>query len=637
MSEKKFYGYMGRILRVDLTRQKVVSEELSEKMARNFVGGTGFAGYILFNELKPGIDPLGPENILIFATGPVTGTLWPGSGEYIVAAKSPVTGIYGESHSTWNFGAELKQSGYDMIIFYGSSENPVYLYIDNGDAKIIKADDIWGKTTGETNKILKEKHGKDIHVACIGPAGENMVKMAAIVTDHIGTCARCAIGAVMGSKKLKAVAVRGDFSIEVYDPDGFFEFYLEQREKIEKDPFVPGQRTYGTTLLVSAMQTIGRLPTKNHYQGVFDHYDRINEQQVVKRSVGHIGCHACPISCRNVIKIQGPYGSYIKEHPEYEAFDALGANVLNADFESIVEADRLCDEYGMDVISVGGVIAWAMECYEKGIITKEDTGDLELKWGDPNLILKLVKMIAFREGFGNILAEGVRKASQIVGRGSEKYAMHVKGLEISAQDGRAQKSMGLAHVTSNRGADHLYSSSFLDEVGFEEIIISRFGEQYLPEMADRLSPKYKWLMVYDCENLAVLMDALTVCKLAGNVWPPLMYFGDVAKLLRLTTGFPYTEKEVRIIGERIVNLHRAFNIREGISKKDDVLPDRFTKEPAPKGPNKGHVVELDYMLPKYYELRGWDSKTGWIKKEKLEELDLDFVITELEKLGKLPD
>ncbi|MGC9103919.1 MAG: aldehyde ferredoxin oxidoreductase C-terminal domain-containing protein, partial [Candidatus Methanodesulfokora sp.] len=307
--------------------------------------------------------------------------------------------------------------------------------------------------------------------------------------------------------------------------------------------------------------------------------------------------------------------------PEYEAIVSLGSCLLIDNFDAVAYANNLADLYGMDSISLSMTIAWAMECYEKGIITKEDAG-VDLSWGNYEAVIQLIHDIAFRRGFGNILAEGSYRASRIIGRGSEKYAMHVKKQEIPAQDGRAQKSMGLAHVTAARGADHLYAFPVLDEVGFEKEIRERFGEKYLPEIAERLNPKYKGVMVKELEDFNAVVESVGLCKY-GTVILPVFFYNDIARALTLVTGIQYTEEVLRRIGERIVNLQRLFNVRHGITRKDDVLPDRFTKEPMPKGPAKGQIVELDQMLNEYYELRGWDIDTGIPKMSKLRELGLE--------------
>jgi aldehyde:ferredoxin oxidoreductase len=365
--------------------------------------------------------------------------------------------------------------------------------------------------------------------------------------------------------------------------------------------------------------------------------ERLRDQYYVKDR-GTFGCWAL---CEKSLTIKnGSYAGIYAKQPEYETLSALGARCAIHDLDLLVYANDLCDEYGMDTISTGGTISWAMECYENGILTKDDTDGIDLSWGNKDALIQLIHKIAKREGFGDLLAEGSWKAAQKIGKGSEKYVMHVKKLEIGAQDGRAQKSMGLAHMTSSRGADHLKGFPLLDELRREAPVKARFGTKYLPEMIDPLNPKYKAFEVKDGEELCAVCDSLLLCKSAGTVLPLEatggVYFPEMAKAVSLATGMSVEAEDLRRIGERIVNLQRAFNIREGLMRKDDKLPDRFTKVPAPDGPPKGHVVEAERMLDEYYELRGWDKETGLIPRSKFEELGLGDVGEELRKLGKLP-
>ena len=631
----RYGGWAGKVLWVDLTRGKVVPRELDESLALSFLGGTGFAAKWLWDMATPDVQPFSPENPLIFATGVLTGTIFPQASRYVVAARSPLTDIYGEAHAAGHFAPELKFAGYDAVVFTGRSDKPVYLYVEDGGAELRDASHLWGRTTYEAEDMIKEENGDPfIKVAVIGQAGENLVRFACVINDHGRAAARSGMGAVMGYKRLKAVAVRGYSAVRVARPEELYEVYMEEwRRRMLEHPFTPQRAKYGTNDLVELMHSIGRLPTYNHREGVFDEWEEICGERITREYlVKPKADFACYQRCGRFVRI--PAGKYVMigKGPEYEGLDALGANVGNSDLEALIYANHLCNLYGMDVISAGGVIAWAMECWEHGLLTKEDTGGLEFDWGDPELIVQLIEMIAFRKGFGDLLAEGVYRAAQKIGRGTEKYAMHVKKMEIAAQDGRAQKSMGLAHVTSNRGADHLYAFPVLDEVGFEKEIAERFGEQYLPEMTDRLNPKYKGIMVAELEDFCAVVEAVGVCKY-GTVIPPVFFYPDLARALTLTTGKEYTEADLRLIGRRIVTLQRLFNVREGITRKDDTLPERFTKEPMPRGPAKGQVVELDIMLDEYYSYRKWDLETGIPKKETLRELGLEREVEELERRG----
>ncbi|MBC7218896.1 MAG: aldehyde ferredoxin oxidoreductase family protein [Hadesarchaea archaeon] len=637
----KYRGYAGEIIRVDLTNNIVTKQPLDVKLAENFIGGAGFITKILWDEVSPETDPLSPENRLIFAVGPLCGTGWPVSCRFEVGAKSPLTGIYGDSSCCGHWGPELKFAGYDAIVFQGKASKPVYLWINDNSVRIMDAGDLWGKTTGETEEIIRRDLGDHrIQVASCGPAGENLVRYASIISQR-RAAARCGLGAVMGSKNLKAVAVRGSKDVKTENPKEFYEFMKEIIEVYRNDFYILDRIKFGTPILVELMNEISRWPVKNFQTGVFPYAKEIGGERIRKeyriKDRGGFGCWA---TCEKPVQVKNqPYAGIYAKQPEYETLSALGARLWIRDLDAIIYANELCDELGLDTISTGGTISWAMECYERGILTKEDTDGLELTWGNHEALLELIPKIAYRKGFGAILAEGSFRAAQKIGRGSEKYLMTVKKMEIAAQDGRAQKSMGLAHAVASRGADHLKAFPLVDELGREEPIKARFGEKYLPEMAQPLSPKYKAYEVKDGEELCALCDSLSLCKSSGTCLPLYtgqIYFEDMAKILKLATGMRVSGEELRRAGERIVNLQRAFNIREGLSKNDDTLPDRFTKIPAPEGAAKGHVVELEKMLDEYYGLRGWDQKTGLIPGKKLEELGLDYVAEELKRLGKIP-
>ena len=634
----KYKGYMGKILRVDLTTRKTVERDLSKQEAERFLGGPGFCVSILFNETGPETEPLGPGNRLIFAAGPLSGTAWPQSGRYEVGGKSPLTGILGGANSGGSFGPELKRSGYDALIIQGRASTPVYVLIRDRETEILDAGNLWGKNTEETMTTLEQDHGQKTQVACIGQGGENLVRYAGIVTDHFRLAARSGLGAVMGSKNLKAVALNGNLKVEVEDPKRFVDLVAGADKRIKADPFVPEVRKYGTTILVGAMNEIGRFPTRNFQTGVCPTAEKISGEVLVQKyKIADKACFGCRLACKNVIRVKtGRFKGMVLDHPEYETICAFGSRVGNDDLDAIIEAHVLCNLYGIDTISTGGVIAFMMELYERRIISEKDTGGVAFRWGDKNLMLDLIHKIAYREGVGDLLAEGTRAVAQRLDRGAEEFAMHVKGMDIPAQDGRAQKSMGLAHAVSTRGADHLRASAFLDEIGFEEAVKKRFGEQYLPEMADRLNEKYKGVMVKICEDFAAVVSSLGLCLTGGYAYPPIFYFKDLAHAVKAATGMKVTEKSLRTTGERIVNLQRAYNIREGLSRKDDKLPARFTEEPSPEGPCKGQKVDLETMLDEYYTVRGWDIRSGLIPREKLQQLGLKKVADELARREKLP-
>lgn len=625
-----YYGYAGKILRIDLETRKIRKTSVSKSMIKKYIGGSGFCAVTLYQELKPGTDPLGKENKLFFATGPFTGTLWPQSSRYTVAAKSPLTDGWGESHSGGFWGPELKFAGYDGIIIEGISDNPVYMIIEDNSVSIHDADDLWGLNTHETEDRLQKEFGRDIKVVSIGPAGEKNVLISCIINDKHRAAARSGLGAVMGSKKLKAIAVQGTQGIKIPHTKEYVQVMNEMHEKIRNNPFTETKRKYGTTYLVEYMNEIGRLPSYNFQTSVFKYADSIGGEEINKNYlIKPTACFGCLQACGRITSVkEGPY-AYIGVSPEYESLSALGSRCGNTDVKALLYAHYLCNLYGLDTIGTGGVISWAMECFEKGLLDKKFIGDLNLQWGDADTTIELIHMIAQREGFGDILAQGSYRAAEIVGNNTMKYVMHVKKQEIAAQDGRAHKSMGLTSAVSPRGADHLYAFPVLDEGGFDEEIRAIYGDEYWPEMGERCNPKYKGYLVYVNENFAVLVDSLGTCKY-GTMIPPALYYEEVQRGLEVTTGMKFTIDELKQIGERIVNLNRAFNIREGFSRADDMLPRRFLEEPSPEGPSKGQVVELEFMLEEYYHHRGWDAD-GIPRPEKLNQLGLEFVLKDFPK------
>lgn len=617
------FGVGGEIIWVDLTVGSIEKRPIDEDMIRKYLLGAGYLSRVLYDMIPVGTDPLGKENVLGFATGLLTGSMFPQSSRHVIAALSPLTNIWGESHAAGFWGAELKLAGYDAVMFTGASTVPVYLHIEDSRAELLDASHLWGKDVFETDDIIRKTHGKRCRVLSIGQAGENLVRFAAIMNDRDRASARSGLGAVMGSKKLKAISVKGTGKIEVAEPKNYLKQMDEFYERMMSNAFTPGRVKYGTTSLVELMQHIGRLPSYNMRQGVFEGYDKIsgdaiNEKYLVKARSDW----SCLQRCGRYTAVRsGPY-SFEGGAPEFETQSSMGSRCGNDNLESVLFGHHLANQYGMDTISLGGTISWAMEAWDEGLITAEDTGGIDLSWGNDDTIIKLTKMIALREGFGDILAEGSVRAAQRIGRGTDKFVMTVKKQEIAGQEPRAQKSMGLAAVTAARGADHLYAFPVLDEAGFDEDIKKRFGEEYLPEMADRLNPKYKGIMVKECEDFMVMVESVGLCKYGTQI-PPEFYYDDVALALKVHNGLDLSSAELQEIGERIVNLNRLFNARFGVTRKDDCLPDRLTKEKAPLGPSAGEVVELDQMLDEYYSVRGWDQSTGLPLKETLERLGLE--------------
>jgi aldehyde:ferredoxin oxidoreductase len=618
------FGYSGKILRTNLTTGKIETEVLEEEILRKFLGGRGLGAKILFEELSPNIDPLGPNNKLIFAVGPVTGAPFAGNSGYAVMAKSPLTELWGEAHAKGYFGTEIKNAGYDAIIVEGKAEKPVYLWIQDDNVKLKSAENLWGKVIGEVQESIREDLGDDkIRVACIGPGGENLVKYACIISDLYCAAGRCGMGAVMGSKNLKAVAVRGTGKISFADETTFMEIVRSSIKKIVEDG--ENWQKDGTDGSLDDLHGTGRLPTMAFRKCTFDGADKITGETMTETIlVKGATCPSCPIAHYRVVKAKKPYNiDPAYGGPEYETCGALGSLCMNDDLLVIAKANELCNKYTIDTISTGVSIAFAMECYEKGLLTKKDIDGIELTWGNKEAILQLITKIAYREGVGDLLAEGVKKAAEKIGEGSEKWALHVKGQELPMHEPRGKKGLGLSYATSNRGACHLQfqHDDFFENEGDLE---TRIG--LTPALAPRhrlyTGPEKVKLVVIG-ENLYAVYDSLIVCKFTSYPWGGLS-IKNMVGIINSVTGWDITPSELITTGERIINLCRAFNIREGAKREDDSLPQRLM-EPLPEGLFKGETISkeaLDNMLDWYYDYRGWDKETGIPTKTKMKELGL---------------
>ncbi|MCS7139922.1 MAG: aldehyde ferredoxin oxidoreductase family protein [Candidatus Nezhaarchaeota archaeon] len=605
-----------RILRVNLTKKAIFDETLPQGFIERFVGGKGFA-WLLAKELKPNIDPLSPDNKIILATGPLTGSGAPGfSGRHVVITKSPLTGIFLDTYAGGFWGARLRFAGYDAVVIDGRAEKPVYLWIYDGKAEIRDAREMWGKTISETDRLVKEDVGEaNTSVAAIGPAGENLVKFACIANDGGREAGRGGSGAVMGSKNLKAIAVTGKPSskisrVTIARSEVFESTCSELRERIKKNPITGIMLpSLGTPGFVNVANNLGGWRVRNAREGVFERAEDISgEAMKEKIYIRSTSCYGCPIGCRKISQIKtGPYASTL-EGPEFESICLLGANCGVGDLEPLAYTSHLCDELGMDTISTGVVIGFAMELYERGIISKADTDGLELKFGNYEAMIDMVKKIAKREGLGSILAEGVRRASGIIGKGSEYYADHVKGLEMPAWEPRAFWGHALSVCLSDRGACHTHSPVLdLDIVGK----LDRFSIDGKPEALKQ------------GEEFTAAKDTLIHCLFASQF--TLLSPSFCASLLSSVVGIDFDERKFLLVGERIINLTRMFNVREGITRKDDYLPKRLMEQSHTIGPTSGKVLTkdlLDKMLDRYYELRGWDVKTGIPTRATLEALGL---------------
>jgi aldehyde:ferredoxin oxidoreductase len=600
---------------------------------KKYLGGRGLGAKILFEELKPGIDPLGRENKLVFAVGPITGAPFGGNSRYTVMAKSPLTGGWGESSGGGFFGAELRFAGLYAVVVENVADIPVYLWIKDNHAEIRKAEHLWGTDPIQTIQTIRREVGENsARVACIGMGGENQVRYACVISDVRYAAGRCGMGAVMGSKKLKAVAVRGTKQVPLVDKETFLDLKKKHADQswagVGKLMYDHGEDAY-----LDPLNASGRLPTKAFQQGTFEHADALAGETMSKTMlIGRQTCYACKNSCYRVVKGEEPYPVQSQwGGPEYESVAALGSLCLVGNLNAVCKANELCNKYTLDTISTGVVVAFAMECYDKGLLTKKDTDGLELTWGNHAAELQLIERIARREGIGNLLAEGVARAAGKIGRGAEKLVLAIKGQELPMHEPRGKKGLGLSYAVSNRGACHL---QMIDHDDSWEMPQNMFPEAGFVKPADRLDTSIdKVRLVKAAEDWKSMVDSLTLCQVdsfpAGPT--PEVIFGIVNSV----TGWNMKPAELVKIGERAINLCRAFNVREGFSRKDDTLPKRLS-DSLPDGQYKGQRIthdELQSMLDTYYEIRGWDKKTGTPTAMKLRELGLDFAADQLLALG----
>jgi aldehyde:ferredoxin oxidoreductase len=574
---------MGRILRIDLSEKKISSQPLTNERAELFLGGRGLGAEILFRELQNGIDPLSPENKLIFATGPLTGTGAPTSGRYSVTTRSPLTGTIFDSNSGGHFGVQLKRSGWDAVVLDGRADRPSYIWIHDDATEIRNADHVWGLDTHATEDTVKSETHKDAKVACIGPAGERQVLISSIINDKHRAAGRGGVGAVMGSKNLKAIAVLGNREPTIANKEEFAVAARMSLEAISKNPVTKDSLpNYGTAVLVNIMNEIGALPTFNFQRGYYEDADAISGETIRERLLEkRVACDACTIACGRATKIPG--SDRQGEGPEYETVWAFGAACGVRDLEGIAEANYLCNEYGLDTISTGSTIACAMELSASGHLSGGP------RFGDAEAMVNCVRLIGERSGIGNELAEGSLRLARR--HGHPECSMSVKGLEMPGYDPRGIQGMGLAFATSNRGACHLRGYMISAEV---------LGN---PCLVDRFKTDGKASLTILLQDISAATDSMVLCRFSQFAMNP----GHYAHLLQTATGVPFTAMDLISIGERIYNLERIFNARDGFSRKDDSLPMRLLETPLPEGHSKNTTVALDLMLDEYYRLRGWTA------------------------------
>lgn len=615
-------GYMGKILFVDLTSGSINEEPWSEGVYRNYIGGEGLGAKVL-NERQAGkVEALGPENILGFATGLLTGCGVPGASRFMVVTKSPLTGTWGDSNAGGYFGPELKASGYDAIFFKGIASHPVYLLVTEEKVEIKDAHHLWGKDTAETTEMLRSENGDPkIRVACIGPAGEARSLLAAIISEE-RAAARSGVGAVMGAKNLKAIAVRGTKKVPVADPDAIKKMRRKILSTINTSghPFIEMLKEHGTSGGMSMAVSTGEGPIKNWSQAgeeAFPTHKNLSGENLSRYKRKKAGCAACPVFCGGVVSIeQGPYKIASARKPEYETLVGLGSLCCNDDVEAVIMANDICDRYGIDTMSVGGTIAFAMECYEKGIITDQDTGGIQLTWGNTEAIIAITEKICKREGFGAILADGSKVAAEKIGKGADKYAIHIGGQEVAYHDPRLMPSEGAWSMDPTPGR-HTRGGTSEERENLEPYM------ELQDPAVDTSTIKGKG-QVY---SLAVKhLEILASCGLCLHLGMAVNF--PLADLISAATGWDFSNAELLVAGERIQTLRQAFNFREGIRPQDFKLPLRL-HEPISSGPTEGVQIDFDdleALRRAYYEAMNWDPETGEPSKPRLRQLELDEII-----------
>ncbi len=613
-------GYAGRVLHVDLTSGKTHDEPLNEEYARKYIGGIGLGMRLWLENSKAGVDPFSPENPLILATGPIAGTMWPTGGNgHAFVSKSPANYGVGEAKAHGTFGTELKRAGYDAVIIKGKAERPVYLWIDDDSVQLLDATQLMGKSPGETEDAIREELGDYyIRVAAIGVAGEKLSRIACIINDKTRAAGRTGLGAIMGSKNLKAIATRGTHDITVAKLDEFMELVKEFHERM-KGPAAQKYRTLGTVENVLVHNSLACMPTRNYNNASFEGAEKVSGENLNEKYVTKIiGCSSCAMRCEHTCVVsEGPYKNTMTRM-EYETLWAFGPYCGVDRLDAIIKGMELSNYYGIDAISAGVIAAFAMDCYENGILTQKELDGIDAHFGNAEAMVQLVEKIGKREGIGDTLADGVKVAAEKIGKGSDKLAAHIKGVEVTGYDLRCLKTAALGFAVSFRGADHNRHGAYAFDVKGK---VNRLTAE-----------KGRGKLVKGMEESYAVIDSLIICKFSRGTY--YKEFEDMARLYNVVTGYGMTPDELKLAGERINNVARLFNIREGLGRKDDTLPYKVMHLPIPdEGPSKGAFVtqeELDLLLDDYYEARGW-TKEGIPSHEKLKELGMDDLMSIIQK------
>ncbi|MBD3215952.1 MAG: aldehyde ferredoxin oxidoreductase [Candidatus Lokiarchaeota archaeon] len=608
------YGYFGKLLKVNLSKSKIDIVDLEGAELRSYLGGTGLAARLMYDDINENLNPLSPQNPLIFAVGPLTGSGFPMSSRSAVCGISPLTKIWGEATTGGIFPIKLKATGFDAIYITGKAEHPVYIKIHNNEIEIKDATELWGSDIYECQRIIKDKlENRNVAISCIGKAGENQVNISSIMNDEGRAAGRCGLGAIMGSKNLKALVVSGNKRVEFAKRDKVLKLAKELTKDIKNDPGVIPMRELGTNQWIDAGMYMADVPTKYFTKSLFPAQRLSGIAFREDYSMKNYACAGCPIGCGRTILNYGKENTII-DGPEYETVAAFGPLVMNFNKDIIIKANHLCNKHGIDTISTGVVISYAMYLYERGVLTKENTG-IEIEWGNGDVILKLIKLIVEKKGIGELLSKGTREMARKLGR-DESETAQVKGLELPMHDVRAFHVMSLIYATSPRGACHNKGDYYLIDFFSEGI------QEYRITMGDRFKARGKAKKAMNLQSFREVFDSLTLCKFSP-VSPTI-----ICEFLTYLTGWEINPDDLLEIGDRSVNLKRVINVKLGITRADDKIPDHVLK-PLDEGSSKGQVPDFNKLLSDYYKKRNWDWETGKPTRKILEELDLSFAIEDL--------
>ena len=614
---------------VDLTSAQVEIKEIPRSLRERYIGGRGIDMYLLYNLLEPGIDPLGPENVLLVSAGLLTGTPAPAAARTHVAAKSPLTGFVGSTNMGGFFAPELRFAGFDHLVIRGRASEPVYIWVNNGKIEIRDASHLWGTGILETHVLIREAlDDEDVKVMTIGVAGENLVRFANVRTGPKNAGGRTGMGAVMGSKNLKAIAVRGSMPIEIADPEESLRYHKKLIESIQSSKYAEIMGRWGTMFIYDVTNSTGLVRTRNLQANQLPDSEELECEEIEEYSTGMTACFGCTMHCRHKYTLkEGPLKGKYAEGPEYTTLGAFGTEVGSNSLQRALEGNYLVNELGLDTLETGSMIAWAMELHEKDLLPKDMVGDLDLEWGNMDSVLQLVEDIAYRRGLGDVLAEGPNRAIRKLGPDTDYYNIQIKGMSSLHSDERPTPSLALGIATATRGADHLRSRPAIDLYHLPESVLEKIYD-HKGMTSDYRDYQGKPWMIFWQECLFALVDALGICKFQTVFLSPNMpKWEEYGRLLEIITGLKYTPEQLREVGERIYNVERLFNIREGASRADDILPERFFREPTPMGLEavRDRVIDrekFEQMMDEYYDIHGWD-KEGNPKPETLKRLGLD--------------